>query len=114
MRKKNLTVNEIFCGMPHLKKWFQEQERLINKFGAGNGDNPAVQELKKTKDALLKIAENMDIEDLRVVSYVNNIKKLKPYAIVGILRSIDENIKALWDIQKELKEERSCAKTENE
>ena len=45
-RKKEITIDEIFCGMPYLKKYFRNQERMIEKFGEGNEDNPAVRDMK--------------------------------------------------------------------
>ena len=110
MPKKTLTINEIFCGMPHLKDYFHNQERLIRKFGEGNGENPAVEALKQKEEILLKTARQMDIEDLRVVYYVHNIKKMKPYRIVEMLRKTNDAVEEILNLPKEVKEKIAEAK----
>ena len=105
MKKKELTINEIFCGMPHLKKYFQAQERLIKKFGEGNTENVTVKELKQKELGLLKTVREMDIEDLWVVQYVHNIQKLKPYRVVELLRETNQAVEELLSLSKEIKKE---------
>ena len=102
MKKKELTINEIFCGMPHLKMYFQQQERTIKKIGEGNVDNPAIKKLEKEKNALLKIAKGMCIEDLRVVQYVHTIKNLRPYRVVEILRNTSVAVQELERLPKDI------------
>ena len=104
MKKKELTINEIFCGMPHLKSYFQEQEKLIRKFGTGEVENPAVEDLKRKEKLLLDIVRNMNIEDLRVLQYVHNIKKLIPYRVVELLKKTSQAAEELFNLSKEIKE----------
>ena len=103
MKKKELTINEIFCGIPHLKMYFQQQERMIKKYGEGNTDNPAIKKLEQEKNALLKIVKGMCIEDLRVVQYVHTIKELRPYRVVAILKNTSEAVQELESLPKDIK-----------
>lgn len=104
MPKKKLTINEMFCGMPYLKNYFSHQETMIRKFGKGDVENPAVVELKEKEEILLKTARQMDIEDLRIVYYVHNIKRMYPHRIVEVLRKANDAVEEFLNLTKEVKE----------
>lgn len=95
--KKQLTVEQIFQGMPRLKTYFKNMDYEIKRFDVAEGGS-AVEALKEKRERLLKTAREMDIEDLNAVYYVNNIKALKPYQIVRTLKKINDSLEELRNI----------------
>ena len=86
MKKKSLTVDEMFCGMPHLRDYFKEMDRTIRKFGTV--ENPAVEELKEKKQVLIETAQNMRRTDLQLIYYVQNFDKVYPHTLLNALKKL--------------------------
>ena len=96
MKRKELTTQEIFCGMPRLRDFFTEMDRTIKTFQPQEGKSEGIEKLKKERQELLKTAKNMDRTDLRILYYINRLNKIYPVDILRALRK-------LFSAQEELK-----------
>ncbi len=92
-RKKNkaITINELFCGMPFLREYFKEQERIIKKFGEGTDNkNPTIERLKARKRVLLDTAKRMRGEDLQIIYYLHTLSSVRTCHVLNALKKIKE------------------------
>lgn len=106
MKRKELTTQEIFCGMPRLRDFFTEMDRTIRNFAPQEGKSEGIERLKKERQELLKTAKNIDRTDLRILHYINSLNKIYPVDILRALRK-------LFSAQEELKNVLNGEKLEN-
>lgn len=96
MKRKQITINEIFCGAPRLKEYFQEIDRTIKTFLPMEGKSAGVEELKQKRKALLQTFKEMNRTDLQLLYYVHHFDRIYPHVLLNA-------IKKLFDAQTELK-----------
>lgn len=96
MKRKPLTINEIFCGASRLKEYFQEMDRAIKTFSPIEGKSVGVEELKQKRKALLQTFKEMNRTDLQLLYYVHHFDRIYPHTILNA-------IKKLFAAQSELK-----------
>lgn len=99
-KKKALTIDEICCGMPRLKRHFKAVENQIKRFDMEGVKNPAVEDLKERERQLLDTIAQMDYFDLRVLYYLKNIERIKVSWVLNILKKLHDAAKELEDFSK--------------
>ncbi len=82
--KKQLTIEDIFCGMPHLRAYFQEMDRMIKKYKGA----PAVDELKIKRSALLKTAKEIQRTDLQLLYYIHHYERIYPHTVLHAFQKL--------------------------
>ncbi len=87
-KKKALTTKEIFCGMPYLKRYFQQMESTIKRFSPTEGKTENVEELKEKMRALLKAAKEMDIADLQIIYYLHRLQRINSGKMLLALKKL--------------------------
>lgn len=88
MNKKQVTVTEMFYGMVRLRDYFQEMDRTISKFDQGEGNSPALKELKEKRKNLFQTAKNMDRTDLQLIYYLHKLEKIYPHQMLHALQKL--------------------------
>ena len=96
MSKKNLTIEEMFCASFRLKEYFQNMKYRIKK-KAEMGEERACKDLEEQREKWIEAFKKMDIEDLKIIYYIQNIRRFKPYRIVGNLKKISEALESFND-----------------
>lgn len=86
---------EDFGCMYRIRDYFSELDSQIKKFGEGNEDNPAVQELKKKREGLFWTVRELNRTDLQILYYLHNLEQVKPHNILSAF-------KKLYEAQEEL------------
>lgn len=72
--KENLTIEEIFCGMPHLKEYFRQQEKAIKNFRKSKDKPHLSKELLIFKrDELLQTAQSLSRVELKIIYYLRQL-----------------------------------------
>lgn len=90
-KDKAITINELFCGMPFLRDYFREQERIIKRFGEGTDNkNPAIESLKARKKVLLETAKRIRGEDLQIIYYLHTLSIVRSSQVLNALKRIKE------------------------
>ena len=96
MSKKILTNEEMFCANFRLREYFKNLEyRLKKKKEMGEDESFKIWERQREK--WIEAFKQMDIEDLKIIYYIQNIRKFKPYRIVGSLKKISDALESLND-----------------
>ena len=86
--KKELNLEEMFYGMPQLRRYFKAQENLIKRFGLDAEKNPAIAIAKKRKNLLLDTAGNLTISDLKIIFYLNNLDFMLKDKVLHSLKNL--------------------------
>lgn len=89
-RKKEITVEEMFCGMPALRKYFRDLEKNIATFDVGTEKNAGVEALKEKREKLLRAMQEMTPTDMWIVYYINHLRVVNPYSVLYALRKISQ------------------------
>lgn len=98
MARKTLTVKELFCGMSFLQNYFRDLEGKIRVFTPEEGKCEEVEKPKNKRKQLLATAKNMDIEDLKILYYLRNLKRILHRALLLALKKsfeAQEELRAL-------------------
>ncbi len=93
-------IAEDFGCMYRIKEYFSELDSQIKKFGEGNEDNSAVQELKKKREALFWTVRELNRTDLQILYYLHNLEQVKPYKILSALKKLHEAQEELFVLCK--------------
>lgn len=97
MGKKNLTIEEMFCANFYLKSYFKNMEYKIKK-SREMGEDERYKEWEKQRQRWIKAFQEMNIEDLKIVYYMQNIRELRSYRIALTLKKISEGLDELNNI----------------
>lgn len=104
MKKKKLSTQEMFCGMPRLKDYFMEMDRTIRAFSPKEGVSEGIEDLKKKRKELWETVEQMDSTDLRIIYYLHKQKRINSLEVVNSLKKLflsQEELKALLKAESE-------------
>ena len=96
MKRKQFSINELYCGAPRLKDYFQEMDRTIKTFSPIEGKSVGVEELKQKRKALLQTFKEMNRTDIQLLYYVHHFDRIYPHTLLNA-------IKKLFTAQMELK-----------
>ncbi len=86
--KKSPTLNELFCGMPYLLKYFKEMDRTIKTFSPQTGKCEEIEAIKKKRRDLLKTAKELDRTDLQIIYYLRRSHKIQPRTLLLSLKRL--------------------------
>ena len=100
MKRKELKIEEICCGMPHVKKYLKVLDNQIKRFDMVGVTNPEVEKLKEKEKMYLSTIANMTSDDIRALHYIQNIKRFQPYRVLEVLRSLNEALMELYDLRE--------------
>ena len=95
--KEQLSIDEIFYAMPKLRVYFRDREWKIRKYEKREKVESAVEEWRAEREILLEVAQEMDIEDLRTVYYLQAMKKSANGHILRKIQKLTKEIKNLLD-----------------
>ena len=86
--KEQLSIDEIFYAMPKLRVYFRDREWKIRKYEKREKVESAVEEWRAEREILLEVAQDMDIEDLRIVYYLQEMKSAARGQLVGKIKKL--------------------------
>ena len=88
-RKKTLTLDEIFCGMPRLREYLKTQAKGIKKMKECAQRNDAlILELEEKHKALVETARGMRAEDLQILYYIHTLEGVRSCRVLNALRRL--------------------------
>lgn len=92
-------TDELFQEMPKLKEYFRYLAWKIER----TTEEEKAQKLREKRERLLKTAQEMSAEDLEVVFYLSNVRRVSASKIVRILRELSALSEKTEDLEKEIK-----------
>ena len=104
MKKKKLSTQEMFCGMPRLRDYFMEMDRTIRAFAPKEGVSEGMEDLKKKRKEFWETVERMDRTDLRIIYYLHKQKRVNAIEVMNALKKLflsQEELKALLKAENE-------------
>ena len=102
--KKQLSIEELFCGIPNLQTYFKKQENIINRFGVNASENPAIKIIRKRRNLLIDTAKDLTYIDLKIIFYLNNLGfglKNKVLSALRTMCSVQCDFEKLLNIENE-------------
>ncbi len=103
MEKQSLTTKEIFCGMPRLYAYFREMDSTIKRYSPKSGESEGIEDLKKRRRELLKVAKEIDRIDLQILYHLHRLQRLRPLRLLCALKKLStaqEELSALITVEK--------------
>ena len=95
-KQKNISIDEIFYGMPKLRTYFRDREWKIRKYEKAEKVEKSVEAWREEKEILLQVAQEMDIDDLRAIYYIRQIAKCTRGQILQKLRRLSKETELLF------------------
>ena len=86
---------EDFGCMYRIREYFSEMDSQIKRFGVGEAENSAVEELKKKREELYRTVRELNRTDLQILYYLRGLQQIKAHTVLSAL-------KKLYNAQEEL------------
>ena len=93
--KKELSIDELFCGMPNLRRYFKMTEESLRKRITVSDAEELLQNRREKNEQLLEIAKDLKIADLQAIYYLRKLFKLRRLDMYRILKKAYENTEML-------------------
>ncbi len=100
-KKKEISIEELFCGMPLLQSYFKAQERRIKDFAGTRDGEEKIRRWEKRRNEMLQTARMIGVQDLEIIYYVKKIRKIKPERIRYVLKKLSDASDGLESLDKE-------------
>ncbi len=96
MEKKTLTVRQLFRGMPYLRHYFENLDKEIAEYLSAEGESERVKKLKKKRNDLLSVAQNLNAKDLHTLYYLQYVMEIST-------QEFSEPLQKLYEAETELR-----------